>query len=411
MAKKSRARSILKRLLWGLLALFLGFNIFIAITKRFYFYSALTKTYFIGQTGPDIYDLDLFPYATIKAAPKARVLVESFKNRALEANELSYLQSLQTTSFLVMRQDTILFEYYAPEHDKSTVSNSFSVAKSVVSLLIAIAVDDGFISSIDEPVASYLSEFNNKDMNRITIRHLLTMSSGLAWSESGVNPFSDNAEAYYGTDLRRLVLNKKPIRKPGEVFEYTSMSTQVLAYVLEAATKKPMEDYFQERLWRRIGSENGCFWSKDAEEGDLKAYCCMYLTTRDYARLGLLILNGGKYNNEQIIPKWFMEEAFVPAKLSTLQNETNQRYGLHWWVAPGEGDTLRYARGIKGQYVMIVPSKKLVIVRTGHERTPDILDADQLKKEQVGPFRHQVGHPSDVFEYLQIAFRLSELKT
>lgn len=409
MAKKSKARSIFKGLLWSLLALFIGFNIFLAITQRFYFYSALTKTYFIGQTGPGIYDLELFPYATINAAPKASVLVESFNNRALEANELSYLESFQTTSFLVMRQDTILFEYYALDHNKSTVSNSFSTAKSLVSLLIAIAVNDGFISSIDEPVASYLSEFNNKDMNGITIRHMLTMSSGLSWSESGANPFSDNAEAYYGNDLRRLVLNKKPIRKPGEVFEYTSMSTQVLAYVLEAATKKPMEDYFQERLWRRIGSENDAFWSKDAEAGDLKAYCCMYLTTRDYARLGLLILNGGKYKNEQIIPKWYMDEAFIPAQLSTLQNETNQRYGLHWWVAPGDGDTLRYARGINGQYVLVIPSKKLVVVRTGHKRTPDVLDADQLKKEQVGPFRHQVGHPPDVFEYLQIAFRLSEL--
>lgn len=408
MANKSKVRSIIKGSLWLFLAGFLGFNIYLALSHRFYFYSALTKTYFVGQKGPGIYDLDKFPYATVNAAPKASRLTEMFGKRALTKEELAYLEDLQSTSFLVMRNDTILFEHYALDHDQSTVSNSFSTAKSVVSLLVAIAVEDGFISSIDEPVASYLSEFNNKDMSGITIRHLLTMSSGLEWSESGANPFSDNAEAYYGTDLRRLVLSKKPIRKSGEVFEYTSMSTQILAYVLEAATKKPMEDYFQERLWRRIGSENDAFWSKDIEDGDLKAYCCMYLTTRDYARLGLLILNDGKYKNEQIIPQWYMDEAFVPAKLTTTQDAPNQRYGLHWWLAPGEGDTLRYARGINGQYVLVVPSKRLVVVRTGHKRTPDVLDASQLKTEQVGPFRHQVGHPPGVFEYLQIALRLAE---
>ena len=408
MAKKSKVSSLIKGSLWLFLVAFLGFNIYLAISHRFYFYSALTKTYFVGQKGPGIYDLDKFPHATINAAPKASQLVEAFASRALSAEELAYLDGLQTTSFLVMRNDTILFEHYAMDHNQSTVSNSFSTAKSVVSLLIAIAVEDGFIPSIDEPVASFLSEFNNKDMSGISIRHLLTMSSGLEWSESGANPFSDNAEAYYGTDLRRLVLSKKPTRKTGEVFEYTSMSTQILAYVLEAATKKPMEDYFQERLWRRIGSENDAYWSKDTEEGDLKAYCCMYLTTRDYARLGLLILNDGKYQNERIIPKWYMDEAFVPAKLTTMQDAPNQRYGLHWWVAPGAGDTLRYARGINGQYVLVVPSKRLVVVRTGHKRTPDVLDASALKTEQVGPFRHQVGHPPDVFEYLQIAFRLAE---
>ncbi len=408
MAKKSKRPSVFKLVLWTLIVAFIGFNIFLAVSHRFYFYSALTKTYLVGQSGPGIYDLDKFPYATISAAPKASLLVDSKGNRTLNSDELAYLESYQTTSFMVIRNDSILFEHYALDHEMNKVSNSFSTAKSVVSLLIAIAVEDGWIQSVDEPVASYLPEFNNKDMNSITIRHLLTMSSGLEWSESGANPFSDNAEAYYGADLRKLVLSKKPIRKAGEVFEYTSMSTQILAYVLEAATKKPMEDYFQERLWRRIGSESDAFWSKDAEDGDLKAYCCMYLTTRDYARLGLLILNDGKYKNEQIIPEWYMNEAFMPAKLTTLKNETNQRYGLHWWLVPGDGDTMRYARGINGQYVMIVPSKNLVVVRTGHKRTPDVQDAALLKNEQVGPFRHQVGHPPDVFEYLKIALRLAE---
>jgi CubicO group peptidase (beta-lactamase class C family) len=409
MARKSKIRSFFKGLLWVLITAIVGFNIYLAISDRFYFYSGVAKTYLVGQTGPGIYDLDYFPYQTIDAAAQPSVFFRHGQDLKLNETEHLYLDSLQTTSFLVMRNDTILLEYYANDHDETMVSNSFSTAKSVVSLLLAIAVEDGFIKSFDEPVANYLAEFNNNEKKGITIRHLLTMSSGLEWSESGANPFTDNAEAYYGTDLRRLVLSKKPIRKPGEMFEYTSMSTQVLCYVLEAATKKPMGDYFQERLWRRIGSESDAYWSKESEEGDYKAFCCMYLTTRDYGRLGLLILNKGKYKGEQIIPTWYMNEAFVPNnKLTTAQNEPNQRYSLHWWVVPGEGDTLRYARGISGQYVMVVPSKNLVVVRTGHKRTPDVTDKSKLKIDQVGPFRHQVGHPTDVFEYLKIAFRIAE---
>ncbi len=408
MARKSKVRSFFKGFLWFLLIAIVGFNVYLAISDRFYFYSAVAKTYFVGQSGPGIYDLDYFPYQTIDAAAKPSVFYSHKQDIQLNEDERLYLEGLQTTSFLVMRNDTILFEYYANGHDETMVSNSFSTSKSVVSLLLAIAVNEGFIGSFDDPVALYLSEFNNKEMKGITIRHLLTMSSGLEWSESAGNPFTDNAEAYYGTDLRKLVLGKKPIRKPGELFEYTSMSTQILCYVLESATKMRMGDYFQERLWRRIGSENDAYWSKESEDGDYKAYCCMYLTTRDYGRLGLLILNKGRYKSEQIIPQWYMDEAFVPADLGTMQNEPNQRYGLHWWLAPGDGDTLRYARGINGQYVLVIPSKNLVVVRTGHKRTPDVSEKDKLKPEQVGPFRHQIGHPTDVFEYLQIAFRISE---
>jgi len=409
MARKSKGKSFFKGFRWTLLIAIIVFNVYLAVSGRFYFYNAVAKTYLVGQMGPGIYDLEYFAYETIDASSNPQVLSRSGTSSIeLLATEKSYLDSFQSTSFLVMRNDTILLEYYANGHDDQTVSNSFSTAKSVVSLLLAIAVEDGFIKGFDDPVASYLSEFNNPEMKGITIRHLLTMSSGLEWAESAGNPFTDNAQAYYDSDLRNLVLDKKPVKKPGEIFEYASMSTQVLAYVLESATKMPMSDYFRDRLWRRIGSENDAYWSKDAEDGDLKAYCCLYLTTRDYARLGLLILNDGIYKNEQIIPKWYMAEAFVPAALGTMQDEPNQRYGLHWWVVPGQGDTLRYARGINGQYVMIVPSKNLVVVRTGHKRTPDVFEKKNLRQGQVGPFRAQIGHPTDVFEYLKIAFRIEQ---
>jgi CubicO group peptidase (beta-lactamase class C family) len=406
---KSKVWPVTKGFLWTLFIVLVLFNLYLAISNRWYFYSGVAKTYLVGEKGPTIYDLDKFAYATIDAAPSASALVYHPNQRTLNEAEQKYLDEWLSTSFLVMRNDTVLLEYYTENHDEQTVSNSFSAGKSVVSMLIAIAVEDGFIGSIDEPVASYLSEFNNTEMKNISIRHLLTMSSGLEWAESASNPFSDNAEAYYGWNLRKLVLSKKPVRKPGEFFDYTSMSTQILSYVLEAATKQKMDRYFQERLWRRIGSENDAFWSKDSENGDLKAYCCMYLSTRDYARLGLLILNNGVHKGEQIIPEWYMREAFVPDKsLNTKQDIPNERYGLHWWVAPGDGDTLKYARGINGQYILIVPSKDLVVVRTGHKRTPDATEVGMLSKEQIGPFKHQIGHPEDVFQYLKIAFRIAE---
>jgi CubicO group peptidase (beta-lactamase class C family) len=397
----------LRRVALVLFIALLGFNIYLAVTGKWYFYSALSKTYFIGQKGPGIYDLELFPYRTIKSSANPVELVK-IEGQTLLPDELDYLEKWKTTSFLIMRNDTVLFEKYWGEHNETTVSNTFSTAKSVVGLLIGIAVDEGYITHIDEPASLYVKEWNKEGLKEITIRDLLTMSPGTDWHESGGNPFSDNAEAYYGKQLNEKVLQQKLIRKPGEVFEYVSGATQILTMIIENATGQTLSAYFESRIWSKIGTTSPAYWSLDKENGVEKGYCCLYATTRDFAKIGLLILQNGNWAGEQLISENYLQETFKPATLKTLTGKENQRYGLHWWVVPTSEDTIKYARGIQGQYIAVMPSKNIVVVRTGHNRTPDYKEVPEDVEDFPYIIHPQVGHPPDLFEYLRMALRIGE---
>jgi CubicO group peptidase (beta-lactamase class C family) len=231
-----------------------------------------------------------------------------------------------------MRNDTILFEKYWGEHDENTVSNTFSTAKSVVGLLIGIAIEEGYIGGLDESASLYIPEFDNGELRPITIRHLLTMSPGLNWHESGGNPFSDNAEAYYGKELTKKVLSQKPIRKSGEVYEYISSSTQLLTMILEKATGKNLSTYFGEKIWSKIGTGNQAFWSMDKEDGIEKGYCCLYATTRDFAKIGLLIQQNGNGMANKSCPNGTCAKALLRQKSKLL---SGQRQSALWIALVG----------------------------------------------------------------------------
>jgi CubicO group peptidase (beta-lactamase class C family) len=408
--KKISLMKLLRRIVIVFFFAFVGLNIYLAVTGKWYFYSALSKTYFSGQKGPGIYDLNHFPYRTIESDDEVFQLIEHRYTSPdlLTTEELAYLKKLKTTSFLVMRNDTILYEYYFDKHDSLTVSNTFSAAKSVIGLLIGIAIEEGFIDSLDQAAGDYIPEFDTPELRPITIRHLLTMSPGLDWHESGGNPFSDNAEAYYGKDLRAKVVKQKPIRKSGEVFDYISSSTQLLTQIIEKATSQHVSSYMEKKIWSKIGTEHKAFWSLDREDGVEKGYCCLYATTRDFARIGYLILNNGRYKNEQIVPEWYMKESFTPAKLKTLSGQENQRYGLHWWLLPSKKDTIVYARGIQGQYITVIPSKNLIFVRTGHTRAENYEEIPSYANDYPALIRPQAGHPSDLFIYLGLTLQISD---
>jgi len=224
------------------------------------------------------------------------------------------------------------------------------------------------------------------------------MSSGLEWSESGVNPFSDNAEAYYTSDLASLVKNLSFINKPGEVFEYKSGNSQILGYILENATGMHPTTYFEKYIWSKINAENDLLWSLDHEEGIEKTFCCAYATTRDYAKIGQLILNEGVWNNKIIIESSTLNEITSP------YNEKTQHYGLHFWIYEHPEHPAVYLRGILGQYIIAVPSLNVVMVRTGHKRkgrysTTDAQTEINLTEEKKDYKQH---HPLDLFDYFSI---------
>ncbi|NVK65818.1 MAG: serine hydrolase [Flavobacteriales bacterium] len=394
-----------KFLLFTFIAVFISVNAFILLSGRFYLYKGIASTYLVGKTGPTIYDLDVFEYATLKAKGGTDWKKHPKLNSQWISEDLrNYMEDLETKAFLVFKGDTLLYEEYWDEHSDETRSNSFSMAKTVVSILVGIAIDEGKIESLDVSASKYIPEFRDDDRKKITIRNLLMMASGLDWTESGKNPLSDNAESYYGWDLRELVLSQKLISEPGKTFKYQSGNTQLLGYILEEATGMDLTKYAEEKIWSKIGAKNDAYWSLDDENGDEKAFCCIYATARDYAHLGSLLLNEGKVGNEQIIPKWYYDQMLVPNSMETPEGVPNTRYGLHVWTYFGKANPVYYYRGIKGQYIITIPKENLMIVRLGSKRKPNFEIPDHFKndKEYIQQNSHEVGHALDLFQYIAL---------
>lgn len=388
------------------IGLFLTVNAFIILSGRFYLYKGIANTYLIGRKGPSIYDKDIFANAHLKSTnPKELIEHEKLNSQHIPKAFEAFLEEYDTRAFLVMSKDSLLYEQYWDKHTEEAVSNSFSVAKTVVALLVGIAVEEGKIENLDEPVAKYLPEFEGGDKESVTIRHLLTMSSGLDWSESGADPLSDNAESYYGWNLRNQVTSQKLIDTPGETFRYQSGNSQLLAFIVEAATGEDLTSYAQKKIWSKIGASSDAFWSLDKESGDEKAFCCMYATARDFLKIGQLLLNEGRVGDEQVIPEWYYAEMIRPANVKMENGAQNQSYGLHLWTYFGMTNPVQYCRGILGQYIITIPEEDLLIIRLGMKRSPKFEIPEHLADdaEYVRQNEKEIGHPLGLFQYIALA--------
>ncbi len=401
---KKRAFKLLRVIGLAFLFIILIGNLFILLTGRYYLYSAISKTYLRGETGPGIYDLDLFEKTTINTnsdhfnwSNHPRKNTYNWK-----ISELDYHKNWGTTAFLVIHKDSILLEKYWGDHNEKTVSNSFSAAKTIIALLIGIAIDEGYIKNMDEPVGNYIPEFKNLGRQKVTIRHLLQMASGLDWEESGSNPISEAAEGYFTSDLHALVTRQLVVNEPGKKFKYQSGNSQLLGIIITNATKMSLSNYMETRLWKKIGASSTAYWSTDQENGIEKSFCCFYATARDYALLGRLLLNKGKWGNKQLISSNFMKELITTPTLQMDEGTPNQRYGLHTWVYLNQGNPVYYFRGYRGQYILTVPKDELIIVRLGMKREKDFnLPENKISNAKfLNQHQEKIGHSPDVFNYI-----------
>jgi CubicO group peptidase (beta-lactamase class C family) len=266
------------------------------------------------------------------------------------------------------------------------------MAKTFVSVLVGIAIGEGKIKSVDQAVGDFLPEYKEGENAKLTVKHLLTMSSGIDFDEDYISPFAYPAKAYYGSDIRTLTMKYKLVETPGKVFKYLSGNTELLAFVLEKATGKSISEYASEKLWIPIGASKSAFWSLDHENGVEKAYCCFNSNARDFARIGALYMHHGNCNGKQIVPEEYVKNSILPAHLVDEENKPNDRYGYSWWMLDYKGMHIYYARGILGQYVVAIPDKNILMVRLGHKRS----------KEKVKD------HPKDLFVYIDAALNLDE---
>ena len=313
-----------------------------------------------------------FPIAEKGKVPKEIVQYgrptkkQSSTSPALERKVLSFefeklLEESKTVAFLIIKNDTIQYEKYWGKYDESSIVPSFSMAKSITSILIGCAIDDKLIKSVNEPITNYIPELKENDFDKVTIENLLQMTSGIKFNESYINPFGDAATFYYGTNLRKAIKKMKLEIEPGERFAYSSGSAQLLGLVLERALKnKTISSYLEEKIWQPLEMEFDASWSLDRKKNGLeKTFCCINARARDYAKIGRLYLNKGKWNDKQIVSENWVAQS---TKVDTTNNSV-KRYQYQWWLPSQTGDF--FAQGILGQYIYVNPKKNLIIVRLG----------------------------------------------
>jgi CubicO group peptidase (beta-lactamase class C family) len=317
----------------------------------------------------------------------------------LTKEQLEQIEKYKPASFIVTQGDCVIYEKYWGKHNQSKIGNSFSMAKSITALLVGVALEDGSIKSIDDPVANYLDEFKSNGKDKITIRHMLTMSSGLSWNENYNNPFCDIAALYYDSNTRDLTLNKRLIEEPsGVVFKYKSADTQTLMYILEAATQQKIADYTSEKIWKKIGAETDALWGLIGDiNSEEKSFCCVYASSRDYAKLGRLINQNGCWNGEQMLNEDFVKLFKSLAPLDNDEGSKNLTYGFQHWIYTGLPYKVSYCRGILGQYIISIPEFDLVIVRTGSGVGKKWKNTKQIKNDPL------VSHRVELPEYIGIA--------
>jgi CubicO group peptidase (beta-lactamase class C family) len=301
--------------------------------------------------------------------------VEEILESALGADDLdAFLAETQTQSLIVIKDDHVVLERYANGWQRDSMMTSFSVAKSFVSTLVGIAIEEGAIRSINDPITTYLPELAERDprFGRITIRDLLLMASGLDYQEAGWFLFNgDDPLTTYHPDQRKLALtNARIVRPPGEAFSYNKYHPQLLGMILERATGMSVTAWTQSRLWEPLGMEFDGAWTLDSEaSGFEKMEAGLNARAIDFAKVGGLFLHQGRWNGTQVVsPEWVALATGVDPADRAPDAYPGRYYALMWWgVERAGGPPDFYAAGDHGQYVYVSPANGVIIVRTGVE--------------------------------------------
>ncbi len=338
--------------------------------------------------------LNNFPEHQLDAAPRTFYFAESpdvervagLFESILEVDDFdTFLEENDTQAFIVIQDETILYENYFNDAQRDSMMTSFSVAKSFTSALVGIAIADGFINSVDDPITDYLPELAERDprFNDITIRHLLMMASGLEYQEMRLGLFNgDDPLTTYYPDQRKAALEFTNIKDtPGEYFLYNKYHPQLLGMILERATGISVTEYMQAKLWDPLGMEFSGSWSIDSvESGFEKMEAGVNARAIDFAKLGRVYLENGGWNGVQVISSdWVAEStqsdpatqnnSYYPDEFGqTIFNDLQGYYKYMWYGYSRDGGENDFAaEGDHGQFIYLSPQKNLIIIRNGDE--------------------------------------------
>jgi CubicO group peptidase (beta-lactamase class C family) len=326
-----------------------------------------------------------FPRATTGALPAEVEYQGGESTRRVALDEL--LKSSDTHAFIVLKDGKLLDERYLNGYQRDSICISRSVAKSFTSALVGIAIDEGYIKGLDDPITNYLPELKDRGFDAITIRNLLTMESGIRYRIAEM-PWDEDALYFLYPNSRQMLLYDSEVSEPpGQSFHYTDFNVGLLAIIIERTTQRTLSDYLQEKIWKPIGMEYPALWSLDSEEDGFElSHVALNARAIDFAKFGQLFLDNGKWNGTQIISAKWVRESTAPDPTDHRPWETYRPwaeaggyYKYFWWgQVDGSGDYVYSAIGRWGQFIFVAPKAKVVIVRTGGSFGVDLLQWVQV---------------------------------
>jgi CubicO group peptidase (beta-lactamase class C family) len=372
---KKTSKRILKIILWGALSVLVLFVAKAAFLSLRYSTGYMVREYFMDLGNAD--DYLTLPAHELTASPdpfrfavdisRETQVQETFQSNPAIKDLDAFLEDTGTWAFMVIQDDTIIYKRYFQGYQHDSAVTSFSVAKSFDSALIGIAIEEGYIKSVEDPITDYIPELAERDprFKEVQIRDLLMMASGLRYDDDRIILPEDDNLTYAFDDLRHLALTEtEVVESPGSTFVYNNYNPLLLGLILERATGRSVTAYLQEKIWTPIGMEYDGSWSLDSEESDFeKMESGINARAVDFAKLGRLYLNGGNWNGTQVVPA---EWVTVSTQDNGLIQNAPIYYGYMWWgkrCSPESHDF--YALGNYGQFVYVSSEKNLIIVRNG----------------------------------------------
>lgn len=281
-----------------------------------------------------------------------------------------FLQKTQSSGLMVLKDGVIVHEEYRLGAGPESQLTSWSMAKSVVATLVGIALKEGHIHSLHDKVSRYIPELQGQAYGETTVQDLLRMASGIRFDENYASLSSDIRILFYkvflgGMPIDKAVATLPAEHAPGTVFHYKSVDSQVLAWVLRRATGQSLSRYAELKLWQPLGMQDPAYWNLDHAGGNELAYCCLNASLRDYAKIGQLYLQQGRWQGQQLLPAdWVVQSTQRPEPwLAPGHGYAERGYGYHWWV-PRAADQEFFANGVWGQTIYVAPKAGVVIVKT-----------------------------------------------
>lgn len=359
---------IIKNIVLGLLVLILLAIALLYATGNSFFLTAMQRTYLAGEVTANINDAKAFKTNVIATStPKAIPNHPNYNSKSLSKGFESELKSLGAASFLVVKDGQVIFEDYYTGYNNRSKTNSFSMAKTVTTILLGIAIEEGYVKNLDQPIVDFLPEFKDDPIGKTaTVRQLSLMNSGYEWDENYYTPFSPTVQLYYDDDVSDFVLNRHFSAEPGTFWEYSSASTELLGIFLLRALQKSgaamtLSEYLSEKIWKPMQMNDDALWHTDTQGMEL-TYCCLNTNARNYAKLGLLMMNKGRWNGQQLVPSAFTEEMIKP--------KGQPFYGLSTWLSEDQSPAFYAFSGHLGQFIINVPEHNMVVVRLGEKTHP-----------------------------------------